>query len=435
MIRDFLTSLFSWYTMVPAAILCFAPMKNQWRKDRRTLIIRTAMLLTPILIISAFLEAYFSLGYNTLLPVLSIIAFIYYHCSLTVPIYKSLSVFILIAAFMSFYSNVANGFDAWLHPTSGLDEFSLAASLFQAALTTVMSVLMLYPAEKFGGRLMDDFDIPRVYYASIPVWGIFLTFNLLISPRKYETLYVNLMQLVFWGILSLFFVLLCLLCVWFYYIVSDMLHKAETEERNRILEMQESSYYAQQRYINETAKARHDFKHTIATLDTLVSEGDLAAVRAYLDDYLSMQPINDTVRFCENTAVNALLNFYLSMAKNAGIPLEWEISMPSNLPVSDIDLCGVLGNILENAIHACEKVPEEARFIDLAIRSKEDSRLYLVVSNSFDGNLRMNGKNYLSTDKHGSGLGLKSIRETAEKYGGTARFSHDASEFHTDVMM
>ena len=158
---------------------------------------------------------------------------------------------------------------------------------------------------------------------------IFLAFNLLISPRKYQTLHVNLMPLAFWGSLGLFFLLLCLLCVWFYYIVSDMMAKAETETRNHILEMQESNYLAQQRYMKETAKIRHDFKHTIGTLDALVSAGDLSSVRAYLDDYLALQPTNDTIAFCENPAVNALLNHYMNMAKSAGIPLEWEISMPA----------------------------------------------------------------------------------------------------------
>ena len=433
-ITGFFTSLITWYITAPTAVLCFAPMKNQMRSSRRKdIFLALATLTVPSLII-AVLKACFTIPRNALMPIMIIPAFIVYLKCVRGPVYKALSVFVLVSAFMSFLMNVSNGFDALLHPYGTLNNYSLEAAVFLALISTVFALATFHPATK-ASVIIDRFDIPRVYYASLPVWGIFVAFNLLISPRKYETLHVNKMQLAFWGSLGLFFLLLCLLCVWFYYIVSDMMKKTEAEARNRILEMQESTYLSQQRYMKESAKIRHDFKHTIGTLDALVSAGDLSSVRAYLDDYLAMQPTNDTVSFCENTAVNALLNYYMNMAKTSSIPLEWEIDMPAELHVSDIDLCGILGNILENAIHACEKLPEADRFIDLILRYEAGVSLYIIVTNSFDGNVRMNGTEYLSTGRHGSGLGLISIRETAEKYNGLARFSHDEKEFHTDVML
>jgi len=42
---------------------------------------------------------------------------------------------------------------------------------------------------------------------------------------------------------------------------------------------------------------------------------------------------------------------------------------------------------------------------------------------------------YLSTRSGGSGLGLKSIAPTAEKYGDIARFLHEDKEFCSDVMI
>lgn len=430
----FFTSLITWYVSVPTSILCFAPMKHQIRGSRRKAMLLVFISIAVPSLIIAVLKANFLIPRNALMPIIVIPAFLVYLKCIRVPVYKALSVFVLVAAFMSFLMNVSNGFDAQLHPYGALNDYSLQAAVFLAVISTLFALIAYYPASK-ATVIIDRFDIPRVYYASLPVWGIFLAFNLLISPRKYETLHVNLMQLAFWGSLSLFFLLLCLLCVWFYYIVFDMMKKAETEKRNQILEMQESAYLSGQMYMKETAKIRHDFKHTIGTLDALVSAGDLSSVRAYLDDYLALQPTNDTVAFCENPAVNALLNYYMHMAKSAGIPLGWDISMPQELSVSDIDLCGVLGNILENAIHACEKIPKADRFIDLTLQYEQEGSLYIVATNSFDGRVRMNGTDYLSTSSHGSGLGLISIRETAEKYNGLARFSHDEKEFHTDVML
>ena len=230
----------------------------------------------------------------------------------------------------------------------------------------------------------------------------------IIAPRKYETMYVNRVFLFFWLSIVLLLLLLLFLCVIFYLIVSGIVEHEKTKEANRILEMQESRYVAQQRYMNETARVRHDFKHTIHTLEELVDEGDLKAIREYLDDYAAAQPKNDTTHFCENIAVNALLNFHMQAANARGIVLDWEIDLPKDLPVSDIDL---------------------------SIRPDADGHLYIIASNSFDGKVRQSGSSYLSTHKNGSGIGLSSIASTAAMYGGRVNFRHREKEFYTDVLI
>ncbi|MCR5024690.1 MAG: response regulator [Lachnospiraceae bacterium] len=123
--------------------------------------------------------------------------------TITRPIYKALSVAVLVFAFMSFIVNIANGFDAELHPHGVLNNFSLEAAIFQAMIATLFTILVYRPVSRKSPQIIDGLDMPRVYYASVPIWGIFLVFNLLISPRKYETIHVNLMQIAYWGTLIL----------------------------------------------------------------------------------------------------------------------------------------------------------------------------------------------------------------------------------------
>ncbi len=432
--NGFLTSVLSWFPVIPAAVLCFAPMKDRLKYDKKGLFKRIAALLILLILISAFVESRLSLYYNAMLPVIAVITFYSYHKCLTVPIEKSLSIYALVFALMSFFCNFSNGFDAAIHPLSTLNDFSIDAGIFQAVLTTAAAAVFFYPFMKYGSRLIDKFDIRRVWFVSLPVSLIFLTYNLLIAPRKYETMHVNNVSLFFWVSLVLLLILLILLCVLSYFIVSGMMDAAETQEKNRILEMQESNYLAQQRYMEETAKVRHDFKHTIGILESLVAEGDLAAVKDYLDSYLASQPKKETASFCHNTAVNALLNYYMGRAQMVNAGIEWEISLPENLSISDIDLCGILGNILENAVLACRNLKEEDRFIDLTVRH-DASGLLIVATNSFDGRAEIKDGHYLSTKSHGSGIGLKSIASTAEKYGGSAKFSHMDGEFYSDVVI
>ena len=88
-------------------------------------------------------------------------------------------------------------FDAAIHPTSTRDNFSLEATVFQAVVTTIGAAVCFIPLNKYGSRIVDHFDIVRVWYITLPVSGIFLVFNLLIVPRKYETLHANNMFRVF----------------------------------------------------------------------------------------------------------------------------------------------------------------------------------------------------------------------------------------------
>ena len=100
-----------------------------------------------------------------------------------------------------------------------------------------------------------------------------------------------------------------------------------------------------------------------------------------------------------------------------------------------MDLCSITGNILENAINACIKVPEDQRQIQLTMIVKNGNRLYLVATNSYDGIIRWrDGKNY-STQRPGEGRGLKSVEETAAKYKGKAEFSHDDKSFFSNVVL
>lgn len=431
----FFTSLITWYLIFPSAMLSFAAMKNQMRYDKRkTLIIVLPTILTSILIV-AVLKSVFVIPRNALIPIIIIPSFIAYAKCVKAPLYKSLSVSVLVFAFMSFFVNIANGFDAALHPSGVLNDFSLEAAIFQAVIATIFTLIVFGPASRKAAQIIDGLDTPRVYIASVFVWSIFLVFNLLISPRKYETLHVNLMQMAYWGTLILFFTLLCLLCALFYYIVSGMMEKAAMEEKNRMLEIQESSYQAQMRYIDESERARHDFKHTIATLYDLSMKGDNNAIRDYLCQYRSLQPEREAMSFCNNVPVNAILNYYAHLSGKMNISMDLEIDIPKNPGIPDVELCSLIGNILENAVLACGDVPEADRFIDFALRIKGGSNLIIVCTNSFNGTPRMKDGRYLSTRSGGSGLGLKSISSTAAKYGGIARFSHEDGEFSSDVMI
>ena len=435
-ITEFFEALLSYLASIPAAALCFFPMKNQLKSKPGKILRYTIPVLALSLPALAFLTCYFKTAPNTFLYPVLIAFFFCYHESLTVHISKSLAIFFYVCTLMSILSNFASGFDAIINPYSGADTFSMAGSGFQLALSIAAALLLCYPFTRYGSVLTDRLNTPHVWYTTVILSALFLSVNILIRPQKYQTLYTNKVFLAFWGILAMMLSTLLLLTVIFYFIVSWLIKETEKEEKNRLLEMQESQYIKQQRYMEATAKERHNFRQTIRTLENLSREEDNTAIRKYLTDYVSSMPKNDIVAFCTNHAVNALLNYYAESADNLKADMDWHIAIPKASGIPDTDLCNIIGNLLENAIAACRNVPEGSRFIDLSVTTTgTDTYLCIVMTNPFRGKLRKSKENYLSTRRNGSGIGLSSVRSIAEQYGGIAKFSDKDGEFYSDVMI
>ena len=435
MIREYLVELFCYCVCIPAALLCYLPMQNQLRYSRKKTLLGMGLILCVGIPLLTLIDVAFSAKYNVLLTPALILFFFVYQKTLKAPFCQSLAVMVLICAILSFNSSFSNAFDAFLHPTSTIEEYSLEAGLFQFGLSIVFTAVLFLPLAKYGSWLIDHFHIRKVWYIATGVSAVFLIFNMLIVPKRYETLHVNNMWKVFFTVVPMMLILLFLLCWIFYSIVRGMVDMAETRERNRILEMEESQYRKLQAYMEESARARHDFRHVIGTLNELFCEGDTDAARDYLAAYCISMPKNEVVHYCDNTALNALLNYYADAAHQHKIRLRIIAQLPDNIPLTDVDLCNIVGNIFDNAITACLDIPETERYISLSISCPNDVRFVIAASNSFSGKVRMDGDRYLSTHRGGSGIGLTSVRTATERYGGTVSFRHEDKEFISGVVI
>lgn len=451
--NTYLTSLISYLTLIPSAMLCFAPVNGRLKLKKQHVLTAVICLFVLILPLLSYIETSLSLAYNTLMLPLMVVCFIAYNAVLDTHISRSLSVFVLVSALMAFMSNFSIAFDAFLHPSSDLDHFSLAAACFQLFISILLAALLYYPFARYGAYLIDNLSNHFIWFITAMISGIFLGYNLNNIVRYYSTLHTNHVARAYYINMALFFLLLLALNVIFYFLVNSLLEKAKTEERNRILEMQEKRYLAQQQYLKDTARARHDFRHILRTLQELLAkdgknaEGPDAGAHsalAFLNQYIEKLPAKDGIDYCADPAVNAVLNHYLQMADSAGIHTEIRINLPEELRIDSIDLCSILGNLLENAITACQDVAADGRLtskaadgglISLTISPEQGSELYIAVSNSFNGRPDLKGGHYHSTKKDGGGIGLLSVKTTAEHYGGNASFYHEGTMFYSNVML
>lgn len=179
---------------------------------------------------------------------------------------------------------------------------------------------------------------------------------------------------------------------------------------------------------------RHDYHNHIQAMLAMTDNPE--ELRKYLwmlnDDLTTV----DTVLKTGNVMVDAILNSKLSLIKSKNITVNAKATVPTELRISEIDLCAIIGNLLDNAMEACLRQNErEERFIRVYIGILK-KQLYICVTNSVGGKVKKVGKTYLSTkDSDAHGFGLMRIDRLADKYDGYVNRQNEEGAFATEVML
>lgn len=177
---------------------------------------------------------------------------------------------------------------------------------------------------------------------------------------------------------------------------------------------------------------RHDYHNHIQALLALV--GDDERTRDYLWKLNKDLTEVDTVVKTGNVTVDAILNSKLTLIKSKDIPVDAVAKVPDDLKISEIDLCAIIGNLLDDAIEAVLPLPPESRFIRIYIGMLK-SQLYISVTNSTASEPRKIGEKYVSTKGEGRGVGLMRVDSIARRNGGTVNRQNESGVFATEVLL
>jgi len=131
--------------------------------------------------------------------------------------------------------------------------------------------------------------------------------------------------------------------------------------------------------------------------------------------------------------------YYLNLAQNEDIAAEAHLDIPEDTrSIPAIDLCVVVGNLLENALEACQRMKSGKKFIH--IRSViEGNAISFVVTNSFDGNYRKQNDVYLSLkaeEKTGrEGVGLSSVKAICQNHDGLVCYGFTGDVWESSALL
>ena len=235
--------------------------------------------------------------------------------------------------------------------------------------------------------------------------------------------------------------------------INKLAFEEENHQFKKQLAMQEVYHRELSGQLEERRKMTHDFRQQLYTISGFVEQlHNKTATDTHLEElqnYLNTLTTHTTTHsnmiagaFSQNTAVDVLLQYYYFCAKEHDIRMDIRFCMPQQEVLSDIELCTVLGNLLENAVDACKRISvieetDSEKYI--TINSHEtDGQWFILIENTYDGIISQKNNRFLSrkdTNSKRFGIGLESVKDIVEKHNGNLDIYPKANIFRVGITL
>lgn len=215
--------------------------------------------------------------------------------------------------------------------------------------------------------------------------------------------------------------------------LSFLLYHASVEQKQRQLQQEQDSLDIQLKQsvkeINAlresqelTRRYRHDLRHHLQFVSACIENGQGEQAQGYIRGICQEIESQKIHRYCENEAANLILSAFCGRAEKEGIGMHIQGVLPAAIKLPDSDLCVLLSNALENALHACRALSAEGRActVDVQFYARGD-KLFLQVTNPCAEKIEFENRIPVSR-RPDHGIGVQSICAIVRRYGGIYRF-------------
>ena len=176
-----------------------------------------------------------------------------------------------------------------------------------------------------------------------------------------------------------------------------------------------------------------DTHQMLSGIAALAREGNAEAILSFVAESSALDLLAAPSHYCSDPILNATLTTYLGKAEKSGITVKLHFSIPEILPVDSAELSICFANALENAIKACEKLPENERKIIISCIHKP--AFMFEIKNPYKGQITF-GKNGLpNSNRTDHGIGTRSIMAFCEKHNAFYDFSAEGGWFRVMITL
>lgn len=349
-----------------------------------------------------------------------ILLFTFFVCAYRVSLVRLLYVYLLIYTVSTCINQVVLIVLQMLYPDvrMSLSEFPLMSATIFVVVLLLLPVMIPFLRGSLR-RAVDTLDVKSLLLLCI-VPLVFVFASMILTGYSVPQPSLGPIMLVM-------YVLLCAMGIISYVVnLTLLLGQSEQMQKEHELEtqlmLQAQNYENLTQSIEQTRAARHDLRHHLNVMQSLVARDDKEGMMAYLHEYIESLSVDNSPDWCENRAVNALLRHYLARASQAGASLDIKLDLPMGVGILDTDLCVVFGNVFENAAASAAACGKEGYIRARCATGEQD--VVLTVENSIG-----------ESAHHGQGIGLKNVELAARKYDGAVRFEARDGIYYSRVLL
>lgn len=267
-----------------------------------------------------------------------------------------------------------------------------------------------------------------VMIVDISGWGA--TYGILVRGRDDWNLYYNQ---IFSHLGNCVFTALSMSAVGFFVFAMDKIYVEQRKMGQ--YQSQIAAYKMLEEQYDRMERLRHDMKNHIIGLQGLLANGDLDKMEQYLKQMQKAGDMEPGEEATGNKVVDALLYQNRKRAEKKKISWECDVQIPKICSIDELDLCVLFGNLLDNAMEACERLSEhERRFIEVQAQLVKKCFL-LEVKNSTNLQEAMEIGTTLKENPKEHGMGLGNINDVVQKYDGVMNAEVKRNVFVISILL
>lgn len=324
--------------------------------------------------------------------------------------------------------------EGFLFPSMVLDKYRWSASVCLALVSPFILIPVFYFVKWEKKNAAQEMQPSYIWQFS---WLVPTTFYLIWAHEFYGADSSLLWSL---NVFNVFFLLIVNFASFLiYYLILRMIKDnsdyLKLREDNHALAMQVMQYDGLNQRIALARQGRHDLRHHILSMETLVNDGDYDGLRSYLKEIGEKYQLEGALTYCSNTTVNGVLTFFGEQAKKEGIDYKVNIGIPEDIHVTKTDLSILFGNLMENAVEACSRQRSGDRKILVRGQTAQNTFAF-TIDNTYESIPTRDRQGRFRSMKHsGTGIGTESVKNIVSRYNGVIEFETKGDLFCVSVMM
>lgn len=300
----------------------------------------------------------------------------------------------------------------------------------------ILLLLLIEVIIRFRKRSVTDVSLSSwLFIISIPVISLILSTLIIYEPvinnNLSEFTIISCVAILYIDIVAFYL---------FDNIVAQISENNEMSLREEQLLLQQTQYESIISGYDQVKKVRHDMLGHLIAIDGYLEKHKMDDAKSYIRQLHEEIAYTSRRIISGNVAVDAIINNRMVLAEKHGVVIVTDVALPKEMSIKNLDLSIIIGNLLTNAIEACQRLENEGSMnIQIGMKYRRNS-LVIKVKNPFNQkSLKIQNGKFMSSKIHrkGSrtGVGINNVETVVGKYGGMYEHKTENGEFVVNIII